>query len=81
MCDGTKSSKGLTQSLKEVVLIISVLIHKFDFQCNIYMQRNQPTIYVNTASMKKLTPKIAPYFIPSMLYKLQFIVETKEIKK
>ena len=49
------------------------------------MQRNQPTIYVNTASMNKLTPKISPYFIPSMLYKLYFMVEgaarTKDIKK
>jgi hypothetical protein len=77
MFEGTNSSKGLVlqkQSLKEVVLSISVLIHKFEWlatlasraslasppgpQCNIYMQRNQPTIYVNTASIKKkkLTP-------------------------
>lgn len=55
MGDGTREKKGLilqTQSftLKEVVFIIGVLIHKFDLKCSIYMQRNQPTIYIHTAS-------------------------------
>ncbi len=75
MCDGTRNKKGLvlqTQSftIKEVILIINVLMHKFNLKCSIQMQRNQPTIYIYTKSMKELSPKIIPYFVPSMLYKI-----------
>ena len=75
MSDGTKTYKGLrlqTQSftIKEVVLIINVLIHKFDLKCSIYMQRNQPVLYISSNSMKKLQPYILPYFCNSMKYKL-----------
>lgn len=64
----TREKKGLilqkqSFTLKEVVFIIGVLIHKFDLKCSIYMQRNQATIYIHTASMKNLIPKIIPYFL------------------
>jgi hypothetical protein len=63
-----------TQSftVKECVFIINVLIHKFDLKCSLHMQRNKPTIYISSAakSMQKLIPKILPYIIPSMQYKL-----------
>ena len=75
MFDGTKSGKGLTLqtqsfTIKEVVFIINILIHKFDLKCSIHMQRNQPTIYISAKSMKKLNLKINFYFCKSMKYKL-----------
>ena len=75
MCDGTKNGTGLTLqtqsfTIKECVFIISILIHKFDLKCSIHMQRNQPTIYIRTKSIKKIKPYLLPYFPYSMLYKL-----------
>jgi heme/copper-type cytochrome/quinol oxidase subunit 1 len=75
MCDGTKTYKGLTLqtqsfTVKEVVSIISILIYKFELSCSLHMQRNQPTIYISSDSMKKLQPYILPYFCDSMKYKL-----------
>ena len=68
MCDGTKSGTGIilqTQSftVKECVFIISILIHKFDLECNIYMQRKQPTIYINSKSIKQIKSKLLPFFL------------------
>lgn len=76
MGDGTKSGTGIvlqTQSftVKECVFIISVLMHKFDLVCNLYMQRNQPTIYINSKSIKKIQDKLIPYFPISMRYKFK----------
>ena len=75
MGDGTKSNKGLTLqtqsfTIKECVFIISILIHKFDLKCSLHLQRNQPTIYISSKSIKKLRPFILPYFCDSMVYKL-----------
>ena len=75
MGDGTNNNKGLslqTQSftIQECVFIISVLIYKYNLKCSIHMQRNRPTIYISSKSMKKLIPCILPYMCRSMLYKL-----------
>lgn len=75
MGDGTKSGNAITiqtQSftVKECVFIISILIHKFNLDCSIHMQRKQPTIYISAKSIKKIKSKLLPYFLPSMLYKL-----------
>jgi LAGLIDADG DNA endonuclease family len=74
MGDGTNSGTGITLqtqsfTIKEVVFIVSVLIHKFNLECNIHMHRNQPTIYINSRSMKKIKPNLLPYIFPSMKYK------------
>jgi hypothetical protein len=60
-----------TQSftIKEVVFIINILIYKFNLKCSIHMQRNQPTIYISSKSIKKLQPHILPYICKSMHYK------------
>ena len=76
MCDGTKVGTGITLqtqsfTVKECVFIISILIHKFDLKCNIYMQRNQPTIYINSKSIKKIKHNLLPYFPISMRYKFK----------
>ena len=75
MGDGTKVYKGLTLqtqsfTIQECVFIISILIYKFNLKCSIHMQRNQPTIYISSKSMKKLIPLILPYMCRSMMYKL-----------
>ena len=77
MGDGTKNYKGLslqTQSftIQECVFIISVLKYKFNLNCNIHMQRKQPTIYISAKSMKQIKAQLLPYFLPSMVYKLNF---------
>ena len=75
MSDGSKAGNAIylqTQSftVKECVFIISILIHKFDLKCNIHMQRKQPTIYISAKSVNKIKSQLLPYFIPSMVYKL-----------
>jgi hypothetical protein len=75
MGDGTKSGKGLTLqtqsfTFKECVFIINILKHKFNLDCNIYIQRNQPIIYIKTKYLEKIKPKILPYIFPSMRYKI-----------
>lgn len=77
MGDGSRAGNAIylqTQSfsVKDCVFIISVLIHKFNLNCNIHMQRNQPTIYISAKSMIKIRANLGPFFIPSMLYKLNF---------
>jgi LAGLIDADG DNA endonuclease family len=68
MADGTNSGTGLTlqtQSItvKECVFIISILIYKFNIKCSIHMQRNQPTIYIHSKSIKQIKPNILHYFL------------------
>ena len=75
MGDGTRVNKGLTLqtqsvTVQECVFIISILIYKYDLKCSIHMQRNQPTIYISSKSMKKLRPLILPFMCTSMKYKL-----------
>jgi hypothetical protein len=74
MGDGSKLNTGIilnTQSftIKECVQIISILIYKYNLVCNIYMQRNLPTIYISGKSMRKIQKNLLPYIIPSMRYK------------
>lgn len=75
MGDGTKSGAGLTLqtqsfTVKECVFIISIFIHKFNLKCSLHLQRNKPTIYIHSKSMKQIKPKLLPYFPISMIYKL-----------
>lgn len=76
MCDGTKSYKTVvlqTQSfdIQQVVFILNVLIIKFDIHSTISFQRNQPVLYIKTSSFRtKLLPKILPYFVDSLKYKI-----------
>ena len=77
MGDGTKAGNAIylqTQSftVEECVFIISVLKYKFNLNCNIHMQRKQPTIYISAKSMKQIKAQLLPYFLPSMVYKLNF---------
>lgn len=75
MGDGTMQNNGITLqtqsfTVQEVVFIISVLTYKFNLKCNLYMQRNKPVIYISAKSVKEISPKLMPFFLPSMRYKL-----------
>jgi heme/copper-type cytochrome/quinol oxidase subunit 1 len=75
MASGTKTYNGITLqtqsfTVKEVVFIVNVLIHKFHLKCSIHMQRGQPTIYISSKSMEKIQAYILPYICNSMRYKL-----------
>ena len=77
MGDGSKTGNAIilqTQSftIKECVFIINILIHKFNLNCSIHMQRKQPTIYISAKSMKQIKAQLLRYFVPSMVYKLNF---------
>lgn len=84
MCDGTKCGTAVilqTQSftLEENVLIVSMLIHKFNLTCNIYYQRELPVIYITGKSMRHLRHYILPYIIPSMCYKFHVYLNERKI--
>ncbi len=75
MGDGQTSSGGIylnTQSftLKDCVVLINILIIKFDLNPSLRLQRDKYLIYLGVKDTKKLYPLISPFIIPSMHYKL-----------
>lgn len=73
--DGSRGAHGVylqTQSftIRENVFIVNVLMLKFNLNCSINMQRNQPVIYIAASSVPTLCNLIIPYLHPSMQYKL-----------
>jgi hypothetical protein len=75
MGDGSKRAKGLVLctdnfSLQEVVLLVNILIIKFEINPTIQKEKNKFRIYINEKSLIKIKPFIKIYFIDSMLYKL-----------
>lgn len=75
MDDGSKASSGFllsTQSFSEaeVNLLCSVLLSKFDINCNIRKQTGY-VIYIRANSMERFRALVLPYFNESMVYKLK----------
>jgi NADH-ubiquinone oxidoreductase chain 4 len=75
MAEGKKSGKGLTLqtqsfTLKECLVLINILIYKFHLKCYILMKSNQPNIFISDKSMRLIKANLLPYFIDSMVYKL-----------
>ena len=75
MGDGSKRAKGLVLctdnfSLQEVVLLVNILILKFDINPTIQKEKNKFRIYINGKSLMKIKPFILPYFVDHFLYKL-----------
>lgn len=73
--DGTYSS-GITiqtQSFttKENVLLVNVLIIKFQLECSIQTQDKYSVIYIKSKSIKKNLHHLLPYVHPSMVYKFK----------
>ena len=75
MGDGSKRAKGLVLctdnfSLQEVVLLVNILILKFDINPTIQKEKNYFRIYINEKSLMKIKPFIKPYFVDHFLYKI-----------
>jgi len=75
MGDGAYSHGGLILctdnfTVKEVVLLISVLMYKYNLDCTLQYNDGKPRIYIKINSMAKLRELVEPYIIPSMMYKL-----------
>ena len=75
MGDGSKRAKGLILctdnfSLLEVVLLVNILILKFDINPTIQREKNKFRIYINGKSLMKIKPFILPYFVDHFLYKI-----------
>lgn len=75
MGDGSKRAKGLILctdnfNLQEVVLLVNILILKFDINPTIQKEKNKFRIYINEKSLMKIKPFIVPYFVDHFLYKI-----------
>jgi hypothetical protein len=58
-------------TLKEVVLLINVLIIKYDFKCSLHQPNpGKYRIFISKTSMPKLQELVLPYMVKSMLYKI-----------
>lgn len=74
--DGTRSKKGLilctdSYSLKEVIILINVLIIRYNFICTLRVVRdNQYRIYISEKSLNSLKKIVIPHMDSSMLYKI-----------
>lgn len=79
MCDGAKRNKGIILctdcfTIKEVVLLMNILLIKYDVKSTIHFDNYKPRIYINGKELKKILPFIKPYFVKHFLYKLHFKV-------
>jgi hypothetical protein len=75
MGDGSKRAKGLVLctdnfSLQEVVILVNILILKFDISPTIQKEKNKFRIYLNEKSLMKIKPFILHYFVDHFLYKI-----------
>ena len=75
MGDGSKRAKGIVLctdnfSLQEVVLLVNILILKFDINPTIQKEKNYFRIYINEESLMKIKPFILPYLVDHFLYKI-----------
>ena len=76
MGDGSRNRYGLvlctdSYTLENVILLINILIIKYDLNCNLReFRKNQFRIYIQEKSMNKLRLLVKPYMIESMLYKI-----------
>jgi hypothetical protein len=68
--DGVKKNKGITLctdnfTIQEVVLLMNILLIKFDIKSAIHKEKNYYRIYINNSELSKVIPFIKPYFSPS----------------
>lgn len=76
MSDGKSNQYGLTLctesfTLKENIILMNILMIKFNLNCNIHYANKKPRIYIKANSMNKLRLIVAPHMIPFSNYKLQ----------
>jgi hypothetical protein len=75
MGDGSKRNKGVTLctdkfTLPEVVLLINILIIKFDINPTLHKEKKNYRIYINKADLNKIRPHLLPHFVDHFLYKI-----------
>jgi TRAP-type mannitol/chloroaromatic compound transport system permease small subunit len=75
MGDGSKRAKGVILctdnfSLQEVILLVNILIIKFNIKPTIQKEKNKFRIYINEKSLISIKPFILPYFVDHFLYKI-----------
>jgi hypothetical protein len=75
MGDGSKRNEGITLctdklTLPEVILLINILIIKFDIYPTLHKEKNNYRIYINKANLNKIRPHLLPYFVDHFLYKI-----------
>lgn len=74
--DGAKRNKGgivlCTDyfSLKEVVLLMNLLLIKFNIKSTVHVDNGKARIYINKLELNKIKHLIKPYFVKSFLYKI-----------
>jgi LAGLIDADG DNA endonuclease family protein len=77
MRDGTFNGITLllctdSYSIKEVVILMNVLMIRYNIYCNIHSYNNRyPKIYIYIKDMDKLGKAVKPYTHESMRYKLE----------
>lgn len=76
MCDGVSTQYGLLLctdcfTVKEVVILMNILIIKYDLDCTIHYNKGKPRIYIKANSMPNLRNLVGPYIIPFSAYKLK----------
>lgn len=72
---GSKKNKGITLctdcfTIQEIVMLINMLIIKFEISPTIHKENSSYRIYINKKHLNKILPYIKPYFIHSFLYKI-----------
>ena len=82
--DGQRREYGLvictdSFTLKDVVRLVNVLILRYKLICTIRENKSgQFRIYISSKSMSTLRSIVLPYFVDSMLYKLNVISKNKK---
>lgn len=76
MGDGTRKDNAKVLqtdsfTIKEVVFILNVLLLKLNIRSNIHYQRNNPVLYITTASKNRCREKLRPFKCESKLYKIE----------
>lgn len=85
MGDGAVIRHGLiictnSYSIQDIIRLINVLIIRYRLECGLHLKRQNQKIeymiYIRQASMPLLRTIVAPYFHPSMYYKIKFTPST-----
>jgi len=75
--DGAKRNKGIILctdcfSITEVVLLMNILLIKFNIKSTIHFDNSKPRIFINKVELDKIKPQIKPYFVKRFLYKITY---------
>lgn len=75
MSDGARTQNGLTLctdsfTVKEVVLLMNILMIRYNLKCSMHMSAGLPRIYISAISMPHLREIVKPYMFSFSNYKL-----------